>query len=134
MTTEPLANAIRRHFLAIGRDEDEAGEIYAEDAVLEYVQSGERIRGRANIVASRRAYPGRPAPFEVVRSFGTAETQAVELVMHIAGDEPHPVVAILDLEDGRVRRERIYIADPWEPAAYRAQWLEPATGAAPTDR
>ena len=54
--------------------------------------------------------------------------------MHIAGDEPHPVVAILDLEDGRVRRERIYIADPWEPAAYRAQWLEPATGAAPTDR
>ena len=124
-----IAARIAEHFEAIGKDEVRAAEIYADDAVLEYVQSGERIRGIANITASRRAYPGRQAPFEVRRSGGTPELQVVELTMHIEGDEPHPVVAVLDLEDGRVVRERIYIAEPWEPAAYRAQWAETAGGA-----
>jgi hypothetical protein len=32
-------------------------EIYREDAVLDYPQSGERIRGRRNIQESRRVQP-----------------------------------------------------------------------------
>lgn len=117
--------AIRPHFTAIGTDNLNAAEIYADDAVLEYVQSGERIRGRLNIIASRNAYPGRRAPFEVHRIFGIATAVAVEMTMHLEGDEAHPVVAILDLRDGLVTRERIYIADPWEPITYRRPWAEP---------
>lgn len=116
---------IRDHFGAIGTDEARAAAIYADDAVLEYVQSKERIRGRAAIVASRRAYPGRPAPFDVHRVFGSDELQAVEMTMRISGDEPHPVVAILEFRGELVVRERIYIADPWDPPAYRAEWAEP---------
>jgi hypothetical protein len=116
---------IAAHFEAIGKDEVRAAEIYADDAVLEYVQSGERIRGKANIIASRQAYPGRPAAFEVRRSGGSAELQVVELILSFDGDEPHPVVAVLEFRDGQVVLERIYIAEPWEPAAYRAQWVEP---------
>lgn len=115
---------IREHFEAIGRDEGRAGEIHADDAVLEYVQSRERIPGKANIIASRQAYPGRPAAFEVVRVFGTPEIQTAELIHRFEGDEPHPVVAILEFRDGLVVRERIYIAEPWEPAAYRAAWAD----------
>jgi hypothetical protein len=120
-----VAQAIAEHFGAIGKDEVRAAEIYAEDAVLEYVQSGERIRGKANIIASRQAYPGRPASFELHRSVGTAQVQVVELTLWYAGEDPHPVVAILDLRDGQVARERIYIAEPWDAPAYRAQWVEP---------
>lgn len=114
-----------RHFEAIGKDEIRAGEIYADDAVLEYLQSGERIRGKANIIASRQAYPGRPSAFEVHRCAGTADLQVVELTLRFDGADPHPVVAILDFRDGMAVRERIYIAEPWEPAAYRAAWVEP---------
>ena len=71
--------------------------------VLEYVNSGERIRGKANIIASRQAYPGRPASFEIDRSGGTSDLQVVELTMHIEGDKPHPVVAVLDFEARAVR-------------------------------
>ncbi len=120
-----IASLIADHFDAIGKDEQRAGEIYADDAVLEYVQSGERIRGKANIVASRQAYPGRPAAFELVRSGGTATLQVVELVLRFDGDEPHPVVAVMDFRDGLCAVERIYIAEPWEPPAYRARWAEP---------
>lgn len=120
-----LALTIARHFALIGKDEVRAADLYADDAVLEYVQSGERIRGKANIIASREAYPGRPATFEVRRSFGTAELQAVELTLRFDGTDPHPMCAILEFADGKVTLERIYIAEPWEPAEYRAEWVEP---------
>jgi hypothetical protein len=122
---DSMARAIARHFEAIGKDEVRAGEIYADDAFLEYVQSGERIRGRANIIASRQDYPGRPTAFEVHRSAGTADVQVVELTLWFDGGDPHPVVAILDLRDGQVIRERIYIADPWDAPEYRARRVEP---------
>lgn len=121
---DELDAAIARHFAMMGQDEVAAAEIYAEDAVLEFVQSGERIRGRANIIAARQAYPGRPATFEVHRSFGTPTTRAVEITLRFGGTDPHPLVAVLDFRDGRAVRERIYIAEPWEPPAYRAQWVE----------
>ena len=124
---DQLALAIARHFDLIGKDEVRAADIYADNAVLEYVQSGERIRGKANIIASRKAYPGRPATFEVHRSFGTAELQTVELTLRFDGADAHPMVAVLEFADGKVTLERIYIAEPWEPATYRAQWVESST-------
>jgi hypothetical protein len=120
-----MAQAIARHFEAIGNDEIRAGEIYADDAVLEYVQSGERIRGKANIIASRQAYPGRPAAFEVHRSAGTSDLQVVELTLRFDGEDPHPVVAIMEFRGAKAVRERIYIAEPWDPPSYRAGWVEP---------
>lgn len=101
------AAAIDRHFELLGVDNVAASEIYTDDAVLEYVQSGERIRGRDNITASRQAYPGRPTRFSVYRRALLGSTAAVELVMRIGDDEPHPVVAILDLHGERISRERI---------------------------
>ncbi len=67
------------------------------------MQSGERIRGKDAIIASRQAYPGRPTSFEVRRCIDATVT--VELLMLVA-DEPHAVVAILDVrDDQRSRRE-----------------------------
>ena len=48
-------------------------------------------------------------------------------------DEPHPVVAILEFRDGLVVRERIYIAEPWNPPAYRARWSETRPLGGPID-
>ena len=115
--------AIEAHFLAIGKDEDVAGAIYADDAVLEYVQSGERIVGRASIVATRKAYPGRPAAFAVERISGSGDEWTAELVLRFEGEDPHFVAAVLTLLDGRVVREAIYIAEPWDPPEYRSRWV-----------
>jgi SnoaL-like domain len=123
--TDGTEEAIRRHFEAIGKDEVRAADIYADEAVLEYVQSGERIRGKADIIASRQAYPGRPAEFTVHRSAGSAAVQVVELTLWFGGGDPHPVVAVLDFRDGLVVRERIYIAEPWDAPEYRARWVAP---------
>ncbi|HEV2006588.1 MAG TPA: nuclear transport factor 2 family protein [Candidatus Limnocylindrales bacterium] len=116
---------IAAHFASIGQDEVRAAEIYAEDAVLEYIQSGERISGKANIIASRRAYPGRPASFELHRVVGDDATRVAELTLRFGGEDPHPMVAVLDLRDGLVVSERLYIAEPWDAPEYRARWVDP---------
>jgi SnoaL-like protein len=121
---EAMRAAIAAHFTAIGRDEDEAGAIYADDAVLVYVQSGERIVGRDSIIATRKAYPGRPAAFAVERISGAGTHWVAELVLRFDGEDPHFVAAILDVHDGKVTREALYIAEPWDPPAYRSAWVE----------
>jgi hypothetical protein len=63
-------HAITRHFELLGFDNVAAAEIYTDDAVLEYVQSRERIRGKPAIIASRQAYPGRSTSFNVRRCIG----------------------------------------------------------------
>jgi len=59
---------------------EEGGQIYGEDAVLEYPQSGERIRGRRNIQASRFVQPSRKR-FTVRRILGAADLWITELVI-----------------------------------------------------
>jgi hypothetical protein len=50
--------ALDRHWAASDEsDVDVEHRIYREDAVLEHPQSGERIRGRGDIQASRAAQP-----------------------------------------------------------------------------
>ena len=39
-------------------------------------------------------------------------------------DEPVTVIGIMEFRDGKVFRERIYFGEPWEPPAWRAQWVE----------
>jgi hypothetical protein len=124
---QSIVSRITAHFEAIGTDPVAAAAIYAEDAVLEYPQSDERFVGRANIVASRAAYPGRPSSFDVDRVIGGGDVWIAELTLRFDGDDPHCIAAVLELRDDLVVRERIYIAERWEAAAYRAQWAEPTT-------
>jgi ketosteroid isomerase-like protein len=61
---------LNRHWAASDANDFEGEhQIYREDAVLEYPQSGERIRGRRKIQASRTAQPNRKR-FSVRRIVG----------------------------------------------------------------
>ena len=39
-------------------------------------------------------------------------------------DKPVMAVGMMQFRDDKVVRERIYFGEPWEPAAWRAQWVE----------
>jgi len=129
------AAMIEEHFAASGISEagggpgDEiarASEIYADDAVVEWPQGGERIRGKANIIAFRSAYPARQE-FELHRTIGRQDLWVNEYTIHYDG-KPVRVVGIMEFRGDKVVRERIYFGDPWEPPAWRAQWVERMDG------
>src|SRR5262249_38057449 len=60
MEDREIRTALDRHWAASdANDFEEEHRIYREDAVLEYPQSGERVRGRLQIQLSRTAQPNR---------------------------------------------------------------------------
>ena len=99
-----------------------ASEIYADDAVVEWPQGGERLRGKAAIIGFRSTYPARQR-FELHRTTGCHDLWVNEYTIHY-DDRPVMAVGIMEFRDGEVVRERIYFGDPWEPPSWRAQWVE----------
>ena len=93
--------ALDRHWAASDANDFEAEhEIYHDDAVLEYPQSGERIRGRRNIQASRFAQPNKKR-FMVRRVLGAADLWVTELVLTYDG-LPSYTVSIMEFRDRKV--------------------------------
>ncbi len=115
--------ALDRHWTASDANDFAAEhEIYQDDAVLEYPQSGERIRGRRNIQASRSAQPNRKR-FKIQRVLGVGDLWVTELILTYDG-VPSYTVSIMEFRDGKVARETQYFGDPFEPGPSRAQWVE----------
>jgi hypothetical protein len=77
-------------------------QIYRDDAVLEYPQSGERIRGRGNIQASRVAQPSAKR-FTVRRIVGAGNLWVTEFILAYDG-RPSYSVSVMEFQDGKVAR------------------------------
>ena len=123
MENDEIRAALDRHWAASdANDLETEHQIYREDAVLEYPQSGERIRGRRNIQASRTAQPSSKR-FAVRRMLGAADLWITELVITYDA-QPSYAVSIMEFSDGKVARETQYFCDPFEPGPSRAQWVE----------
>jgi len=115
--------ALDRHWAASDRNDfDVEHDIYREDAVLEYPQSGERIRGRHNIQASRMVQPNAKR-FKVRRIVGSGQLWVTEFILSYDG-QPSYSVSIMELLDGKVSRETQYFGDPFEAGPSRAHLVE----------
>ena len=123
MRDEDVRAALLRHWQASDANDFAAEhEIYAEQAVLEYPQSGERMRGAHAIQASRTAQPNRKR-FTVRRVLGGGRLWIRELILTYDA-QPFHVVSIMEFEGNKVARETQYFGEPFEPGPSRAQWVE----------
>ncbi len=123
MGDDDVRAALEVHWSASdANDFDTEHRIYRADAVLDYPQSGERIRGRDHIQASRAAQPNAKR-FTVRRIVGGDNLWISELVLTYDGQPVH-VVSIMEFDNGEVVRETQYFADPFDPGPSRAQWVD----------
>ncbi len=123
MEDRDIRATLDHHWAASDANDFEAEHsIYREDAVLEYPQSGERLRGRSKIQASRTAQPNHKR-FAVRRIIGAGDLWVTEYVLTYDG-RPSYVVSIMEFLDGKVARETQYFGDPFDPGPSRAQWVE----------
>ena len=124
MEEREIRAALDRHWAASASgDLDTEHEIYADDAVCDYPQSGERILGRRNLQALRSHHPGKPGGFEIKRLFGSGELWITEYTIVYVGRRSY-TVSIMEFKDGKVVHETQYFADPFDAPAWRAQWVE----------
>ena len=124
MNDPQIRAALERHWTASAAgDQDAEHEIYNDDAVVDYPQSGERIRGRQNVQALRSHHPAQPSGFVVRRIVGAGRLWVTEYVISYEG-RPFHTVSIMEFDSGKVAHETQYFADAFEPGPSRAQWVE----------
>jgi len=126
MEQKNIRTAIDRHWVASAAGDQVAEhEIYADDTVCEYPQSGEVIRGRHNLQALRSHHPGKPSGFAVRRIVGAGNLWVTEYVITYEGKSVL-TLSIMEFHNGKVSRETQYFADPFDAPAWRTPWVDPS--------
>src|SRR5215470_20355783 len=123
MEDREIRAALERHWAASDANDFVAEhEIYREDAVLHYPQSGEHIRGRNKIQESRTVQPSKKR-FSVERIVGEGDLWVTELVLTYDG-MPSYTVSIMEFSDGKVAHETQYFGEPFKPGPSRAHLVD----------
>src|SRR6478752_3910632 len=108
---EEIRAALDQHWAASDANDFETEHrIYREDAVLEYPQSGERIRGRRNIQIRRSNQPINKG-FAARRVSGTGGRWVTEYSLRYDG-KPSYSVSIMEFTRGKAARETQYFSEP----------------------
>ena len=139
------AEVVRRYFAAmVDHDYDTQGALRHPDWTAVWPQSGEMVRGTANMRAILENYPGGPPNIApegkligsedrwVVTPLGGAyqlagegENWWGEWQMRYPDGKTYLCVALLELRDNLVWRETVYWAEPFDPPDWRRQLVEP---------
>jgi hypothetical protein len=98
-------------------------EIYDENVICDYPQSGERIHGKRNLQNLRSHHPGHPMGFSIHRLLGCGNLWVTEYTIAYQ-DRSFYTISIMEFENGKVIHETQYFAEPFEPPGWRAQWVE----------
>src|SRR6478735_2039683 len=116
--------SIKEHWRASERGDTEAEHaVYAEDAILDYPQSGERFRGRTTIADQRGRHPA-DRHFTVVRIVGSGNLWVSECVITYDG-LPSYTISIMEFARAKVVHETQYFADPFPAPGWRTTLGEP---------
>lgn len=127
MTEEQTRQLLDAHWKASATgDLNAEHDIYDDNAICDYPQSGERILGRKNLQALRGHHPGKPSGFQVRRIVGQGNLWITEYTITYQG-KPAFTVSIMEFRGDKVIRETQYFSDPFEAPAWRNQWVERAT-------
>jgi hypothetical protein len=108
-------------------DRDAAHEIYHEDAVLVFPQSGERFEGVENFRPWRSSYPAE-VEFEIQDVRGQGDFWVGEVRLRYDGGSWNHGVSIMEFRDDRISRETIYYGEAWEAPQWRQQWRAAPVG------
>jgi hypothetical protein len=125
MTEASIRDALDAHWRASAAgDLDAEHDIYDDDAICDYPQSGERIVGRANLQALRGHHPDKPSGFDVRRIQGSGALWVTEYTISYQG-RATCTVSIMEFRDNKVVHETQYFAEPFEAPGWRSQWVQP---------
>ena len=115
---------VERFFAASERgDAATLAALIADDMVMEWPQSGERFRGRDNVLGAMGAVEVKPQFAGSPRLIGSGPVWVMMVPLRY-GDEVLQYVAVLELDRGRIRRATGYWGGPFPAQGSRAGFLD----------
>lgn len=101
-----------------------AAALFADDYVLEWPQSGERIVGRDNFVVVNAQYPAAGRwQFAVQRLLAEGDEVVSEVVV-TDGVQHGRAITFSNVRDGLITRQVEFWPDSFDAPAWRAPWVE----------
>src|ERR1700742_1702595 len=127
MQEEQIRELLNKHWQASAAGNvNTEHDIYDDNAICDYPQSGERILGRNNLQALRSHHPGKPSGFKIRRMVGAGTLWVTEYTIEYQGRSAY-TVSIMEFSGDRVVHETQYFADAFEAPAWRSQWVQLGT-------
>ncbi|HSL71418.1 MAG TPA: nuclear transport factor 2 family protein [Longimicrobiales bacterium] len=123
MSDDANGRAVEALISAINRgDRDALDAVFTEDVIMEWPQSGERIRGAQN---RREVYQRFPALPKVTtrRLLGSGDLWVLEANLDYGGDI-YQCVFVFELRGGRIAKETAYWSKPFPAPEWRVPWVE----------
>jgi len=130
---EPIASSdidvanrdlVERFFTASERGDASAlAAMIDDDMVMEWPQSGERFRGRENVLGAMGAVEVKPQFAGSPRLIGSGQTWVLMVPLRY-GEDVLQYVAVLELAEGRIRRATGYWGAPFPAQDARAAFLD----------
>jgi ketosteroid isomerase-like protein len=121
MDAETVRAMLEQNLELSRSDPEKAHDIYAEDAVLEFPQSGERFEGVENFREWRSDYPANTS-FEFREIRGSGDVWVVELSVRYDDGPENFGVSVHEFRGDQIVRETIYVAEGFEAPEWRARW------------
>ncbi|MBA3779464.1 MAG: nuclear transport factor 2 family protein [Chloroflexi bacterium] len=149
MSQASVADMYERYMEAANkRDYEAVAQFLTDDYVEEYPQSGERVRGFANVQAILENYPGggvKPGnlymgtarlvgegdrwvmtpTFAVLRVTGAGDFHTAVVRARYPDETDWYIISIIELRDMKIRKSTVFFAPVYEAPEWRAQWVEP---------
>lgn len=101
-----------------------ASELLHEDYVLEWPQSGERVRGRANFAAINENYPAHGRWQFMIHQILAAGDRVVSDVEVTDGQIVARAITFSTIKDGKIVHQIEFWPDPFQAPGWRARWVE----------
>jgi ketosteroid isomerase-like protein len=104
-------------------DLDSVAGLVHDDFVMVWPQSGERFSGRDNAFAAMRAQQEKPEVAGEPRLVGSGNVWVLMMPLRYGAGTLH-YVAVLELEDGKIRRATGHWGAPFPAQDYRAEFAD----------
>jgi ketosteroid isomerase-like protein len=98
-------------------------QVFTEDIVMEWPQSGERIRGANNRREIYRRFPALPR-VTPRRTSGAGDFWVLEATLDYGDGDPYQGIFVFEMRDGRIAKEIGYWTKPFPAPEWRAPWVE----------
>ncbi len=100
-------------------------ELFHEDAVMDWPQSGEQVVGGDNRRGVYGAFPSLPT-ITPRRMLAAGDLVVAEATLDY-GEAAYATVFIFEFRDGKIARETAYWSEPFEAPEWRKEWVQLAT-------
>jgi hypothetical protein len=125
MNENPNNEAVIERLIACINDRkiEVMDELFADDALMDWPQSRERVRGAENRRAIYGSFPQLPTitPRKMTSS---GELVIAEASLDYGGGAVYETVFIFEMGGGRIQRETAYWSDTFDAPEWRSEWVE----------